>query len=98
MGSPPEKVTPSVPDPSSSRVSANSRAFSVRLAISFCMLSPSTSRLSAQMEEVFFLFSFRSKYVASSGRTVSLAVIPARRPPVKVWISCKAEWIWRIDR
>jgi hypothetical protein len=45
------------------------------------------------MDEVFFLFSLRSKYVASSGRTVSLAVIPAKRPPVKVWISCKAEWV-----
>jgi len=62
------------------------------------MSSPSTSRLSAQMGEVFFLFSLRSKYVASSGRTVSLEVMPARRPPVKVWISCKAEWIWRMER
>src|SRR5208282_2222946 len=47
-------------DPSSFRVSANSRAFSVRLAISFCMSSPSTSRPSAQIDEVFFLFSLRS--------------------------------------
>jgi len=45
------------------------------------------------MDEVFFLFSLRSKYVASSGRTASLAVTPAKRPPVKVWISCKAEWV-----
>jgi len=61
--------------------------------MSFRMSSPSTSRLSAQMDEVFFLFSLRSKYVASSGRTVSLAVMPASRPPGKVCISCKAEWV-----
>jgi hypothetical protein len=42
--------------------------------MSFRMSSPSTSKLSAQMDEVFFLFSLRSKYVAASGRTVSYAL------------------------
>jgi hypothetical protein len=45
------------------------------------MSSPSTSRLSAQIDEVFFLFSLRSKYVASSGRTVSLADQPVAYQP-----------------
>jgi hypothetical protein len=39
--------------------------------------------LCAGDEAVLFLFSLRSKYVASSGRTVSFAVIPAKRPPVR---------------